>query len=251
MHGFWRGLGRWLSAAIVALALLEAYFIVRIALMARIDPRSTTFQRSEIWRLSMQGQGPLRWQQQWRDYGRISDNLKRAVIASEDDSFVNHDGVDWEAVEQAWERNAKAEEQAEQQAQTRAAQHKPPHALRIRGGSTITQQLAKNLFFSGERTLLRKGQELVLTYALEACLSKRRILALYLNSVEWGEGIFGAEAAAQHYFHKSAATLTAPEAARLAVRLPRPRYFERRPASPYLAHRAAIITARMRSAELP
>jgi monofunctional biosynthetic peptidoglycan transglycosylase len=251
MRGFWRGLGRWLLAAIVVLALLQAYFIVRSALMARIDPRSTAFQRSEIWRLSTRGQGTLRWQQQWRDYDQISDNLKRAVIASEDDSFVNHDGVDWDAVEQAWERNAKAEEQAEQQAQTRAAQHKPPRAPRIRGGSTITQQLAKNLFFSGERTLLRKGQELVLTYALEACLSKRRILALYLNSVEWGEGVFGAEAAAQHYFHKSAAALTAPEAARLAVMLPRPRYFERRPASPYLAHRAAIITGRMRSAELP
>jgi monofunctional biosynthetic peptidoglycan transglycosylase len=251
MRRFWQGLGRWLLAAVAALALLEVYFIARIALMAYIDPRSTAFQRSEIWRLTTQNQGPLRWQQQWRDYGQISEHLKRAVIASEDDSFVNHDGVDWEAVEQAWERNAKAEEQAEQQAQARAARHQPPPAPRIRGGSTLTQQLAKNLFFSGERTLLRKGQELVLTYALEACLSKRRILALYLNSVEWGQGIFGAEAAAQHYFHKSAAALTAPEAARLAVMLPRPRYFERRPASPYLAHRAAVITARMRSAELP
>jgi len=246
-RGFWHGLGRWLLAVIVVLGLLEAYFVGRIALMARINPRSTAFQRSEIWRLTTQSQGALHWQQQWRDYGQISDNLKRAVIASEDDSFVNHDGVDWDAVEKAWERNAKAEEQAE----ARAAQHRSPLAPRIRGGSTLTQQLAKNLFLSGERTLLRKGQELMLTYALEACLSKRRILELYLNSVEWGEGIFGAEAAAQHYFHKSAATLTAPEAARLAVMLPRPRYFERRPASPYLAHRAAVITARMRSAELP
>ena len=244
MRGFWRKLGRWLLPAVAALMLLEAYFIGRIALMARLDPRSTAFQRSEIWRLTTQGPGVSRWQQQWRDYDRISDHLKRAVIASEDDGFVIHDGVDWDAVEKAWERNAKAE----QQAQARTAQRKPP---RIRGGSTITQQLAKNLFFSGERTLARKGQELILTYALEAFLSKRRILELYLNNVEWGAGIFGAEAAAQHYFGKSAAALSAPEAARLAVMLPRPRYFEERPASPYLAQRAAVIAVRMRAAELP
>jgi monofunctional biosynthetic peptidoglycan transglycosylase len=251
MRRLWRQLAHWLLTTIVALALLQAYFVGRVAFMAFINPRSTAFERSQIWRLATQGRGPLRWQRQWRDYDQISDNLKRAVIASEDDNFVNHDGVDWDAIEKAWERNARAEEQAEQQAQTRVARHQSLRAPRIRGGSTITQQLAKNLFFSGERTLLRKGQELIPTYALEACLSKRRILALYLNSVEWGEGIFGAEAAAQHYFHKSAAALTAPEAARLAVMLPRPRYFERRPASPYLAHRAAVIMARMRSAELP
>jgi len=240
MRGFWRKLGRWLLPAVAALMLLEAYFIGRIALMARLDPRSTAFQRSEIWRLTTQGPGVSRWQQQWRDYDQISEHLKRAVIASEDDGFVTHDGVDWDAVGKAWERNNKAE----QQAQAR----KPP---RIRGGSTITQQLAKNLFFSGERTLARKGQELILTYALETFLSKRRILELYLNSVEWGAGIFGAEAAARHYFGKSAAALSAPEAARLAVMLPRPRYFEERPASPYLAQRAAVIAARMRAAELP
>ncbi|MDR0480022.1 MAG: transglycosylase domain-containing protein [Burkholderiaceae bacterium] len=256
-RGFWLGLKYWLLTALVALLLLQTYFAGRIALMARIDPRSSAFQRSEIWRLTTQkDQGPLRWQQQWRDYRQISDNLKRAVIASEDDSFTNNSGVDWDAVEQAWEHNAKAEEQAEtQQAKARAARRKtagkPPLAPRIRGGSTITQQLAKNLFLSGERTLLRKGQELALTYALKALLTKRRILELYLNSVEWGAGIFGAEAAAQHYFHKSATALTAPEAARLAVMLPRPRYFEQRPGSPYLAHRAAVIEERMRSAELP
>jgi len=242
-----RGSWRWLLTAVLALALLEGYFIARIALMAYIDPRSTAFQRSEIRRLTAQGQGAARWQQQWRDYDKIADTLKRAVIASEDDGFVNHDGVDWDAIEKAWQRNAKAAEQAE----ARAAQRQPASAPRIRGGSTITQQLAKNLFLSGERTLPRKGQELILTYALEALLTKRRILELYLNSVEWGAGVFGAEAAAQHYFHKSAALLTAPEAARLAVMLPRPRYFEQLPASPYLAHRATVIAARMRGAELP
>jgi len=140
---------------------------------------------------------------------------------------------------------------AEEAAAERAAQNRPARPIRIRGGSTITQQLAKNLLLSGERTLLRKGQELVLTYALEHLLDKRRILEIYLNHVEWGEGVFGAEAAAQHYFRKSAAQLSAWESARLAVMLPRPRYFEKLPRSPYLASRTRTIVARMRSAELP
>jgi monofunctional biosynthetic peptidoglycan transglycosylase len=130
----------------------------------------------------------------------------------------------------------------------------PPVATvpaKIVGGSTITQQLAKNLFLSGERTLLRKGQELVLTLLLETLLDKQRILEIYLNSVEWGEGIFGAEAAAQHYFRKPAARLSPYEAARLAVMLPRPRYFETRPNSDYLATRANAIVARMGSVDLP
>jgi monofunctional biosynthetic peptidoglycan transglycosylase len=124
-------------------------------------------------------------------------------------------------------------------------------APKIIGGSTITQQLAKNLFLSGERTLLRKGQELVLTLLLEAMLDKQRILEIYLNNVEWGEGIFGAEAAAQHYFRKPAARLSPYEAARLAVMLPRPRYFETRPNSEYLASRANTIVARMSVVVVP
>ena len=240
-----RTFGRWILLCLLALLLLEAFFIGRIALMALVDPKSTAFQRSEAWRLATQGE--LRWRQDWRDYDQISDHLKRAVIASEDDSFVNHEGVDWDAIEKAWQRNAKAEEAAA----ARAEQNRPARPVRIRGGSTITQQLAKNLFLSGERTLPRKGQELVLTYALETLLTKRRILEIYLNNVEWGEGVFGAEAAAQHYFRKSAAQLSAREAARLAVMLPRPRYFEKLPRSAYLNNRTSIIVGRMRSAELP
>ena len=240
-----RTFGRWILLCLLALLLLEAFFIGRIALMAVLDPKSTAFQRSEAWRLATQGE--LRWRQDWRDYDQISDHLKRAVIASEDDSFVNHEGVDWDAIEKAWQRNAKAEEAAA----ARAEQNRPARPVRIRGGSTITQQLAKNLFLSGERTLPRKGQELVLTYALETLLTKRRILEIYLNNVEWGEGVFGAEAAAQHYFRKSAAQLSAREAARLAVMLPRPRYFEKLPRSAYLNNRTSIIMGRMRSAELP
>ena len=240
-----RLLRRALLLTVAGLLLLQLCFIGRIALMAVLDPRSTSFERSEAWRLA--STGTLRWRQQWRDYEQISDHLKRAVIASEDDGFASHEGVDWDAIERAWERNAQAEEAAAQ----RAAQNKPARPLRIRGGSTITQQLAKNLLLSGERTLLRKGQELVLTYALEHMLTKRRILEIYLNSVEWGEGVFGAEAAAQHYFKKSAAQLNAWEAARLAVMLPAPKRFEKQPRSRYLNSRTNTIMARMRRSELP
>jgi monofunctional biosynthetic peptidoglycan transglycosylase len=239
---------RWLLLVLVAGLALQVFFLVRIATMATLDPQSTSFQRSEAWRVATQ-KGALRWRQQWVPYAGISDNLKRAVIASEDDRFAEHDGVNWEALEKAWQKNAKAEEQAARRAQSpQRPAARPP---RIVGGSTITQQLAKNLLLSGERTLLRKGQEVVLTFALERMLSKERILEIYLNSVEWGEGVFGAEAAAQHYFRKPASRLTAFEAARLAVMLPRPKYFEKLPNSGYLASRASTIAARMRDAELP
>ncbi|MBX3656722.1 MAG: monofunctional biosynthetic peptidoglycan transglycosylase, partial [Ramlibacter sp.] len=215
--------------ALAALA-LQLFFVGRIALMVAVDPQSTSFQRSEAWRLATE-KGSLRWRQQWVPYSQISDHLKRAVIASEDGDFINHDGVEWEAIEKAWKKNTKAEELAAKRAQAR------PNArpAKIVGGSTITQQLAKNLLLSGERTLLRKGQEFVLTIALELLLGKQRILEVYLNSVEWGEGVFGAEAAAQHYYRKPAAKLSAWEAARLAVMLPRPKYFEKVPNSGYLA----------------
>ena len=119
------------------------------------------------------------------------------------------------------------------------------------GGSTITQQLAKNLFLSGERNLLRKGQEFAITFMLEALLDKQRILEIYLNNVEWGEGVFGAEAAARHYFRVGANQLGPYQAARLAVMLPAPKRFERRPQSGYLASRASTIVARMGAVELP
>lgn len=230
---------RWLGLFVLALIALQLYFVGRIACMVVINPTSTSFQRSEAWRLA-EG-GTLRWSQRWVGYAQLSEHLKRAVLASEDDGFSNHDGVDWEALEKAWEKNAKAEQRAVRKHTT----------AKIVGGSTITQQLAKNLFLSGERTLLRKGQELVLTLLLEQLLSKQRILEIYLNSVEWGEGVFGAEAAAQHYFHKPASQLNAWESARLAVMLPRPRYFEKLPNSGYLANRAGIILGRMANTQLP
>ena len=240
------GLLRWLALVLMAVLALQLFFVLRVAAMAVLEPQSTAFQRSEAWRIRTE-KDRLQWRQQWVGYGQISDHLKRAVIASEDDGFSNHDGVDWDALEKAWQKNAKAEARAAKNAPAAKAGRTPKGV----GGSTITQQLAKNLFLSGERTLLRKGQEFVLTLLLEALLSKQRILEIYLNSVEWGEGVFGAEAAAQHYFRKPAAKLTALEAARLAVMLPRPRYFEKLPNSGYLAERAAVIVERLPNAQLP
>jgi monofunctional biosynthetic peptidoglycan transglycosylase len=242
---------RWLGLLLAALLALQLYFAGRIALMVWVDPQSTAFERSEAWRI-VNDKTPMNWRQQWVDYDNISDHLKRAVIASEDDGFAMHDGVDWDALEKAWQKNAKSEAKVAKLASgtpsKTARQVKP---AKVVGGSTITQQLAKNLFLSGERTLLRKGQEFVLTFMLEKLLSKERILEIYLNHVEWGEGVFGAEAAAQRYFKKSAAKLAPLEAARLAVMLPRPKYFEKLPNSNYVAERAGVIAARMQNAELP
>ena len=238
-----KAFGRWLAIVLCALLALQVFFVARIALAAWWNPQSTTFQRSEMWRIWHQSAQHRPWQQQWVDYAQISPHLKRAVLTSEDDGFMDHDGVQWDAIERAWERNQKALERA----QTR------PNAkpVVIYGGSTITQQLAKNLLLSGERSFLRKGQELLLAHTLELFLSKQRILEIYLNNVEWGQGIFGAEAASRFYFRKSAAQLTAPEAARLAVMLPRPRYYEQNPNSRYLHARTSIILRRMGGTALP
>lgn len=243
-----KAFGRWCMLLVCAGLCLQVFFLLRIASMGLMAPESTSFERSQIWQV-LTRQGQLPWRQLWVDENRISPLLKRAVLASEDSAFTQHQGIWWDALEKAWEKNAKSKAQAERRAQRRG-DAKPVEA-KIVGGSTITQQLAKNLFLSGERTLLRKAQEMVLTMGLEAFLSKRRILEIYLNSVEWGEGVFGAEAAAQHYFRKPASSLNAWESARLAVMLPRPRYFEQRSQSPYLASRAEVIVGRMNDVVLP
>ncbi|MGE0096745.1 MAG: monofunctional biosynthetic peptidoglycan transglycosylase [Hydrogenophaga sp.] len=241
-----RSFGRWLLWILLAGASLQLFFVARIALMAVVDPTSTAFMRSEAWRMasgSRDNDKSWNWSHQWVDHAQISPHLKRAVIASEDAGFTEHGGVDWAAIEGAWQKN----ERRQQLAEKRAARQpeKPAREPKIVGGSTITQQLAKNLLLSGERQLLRKGQELLLTLLLEALLDKRRILEIYLNSVEWGEGVFGAEAAAQRYFNKPASRLSPHEAARLAVMLPSPKFFETRQGSAYLARRTGTIVARM------
>jgi monofunctional biosynthetic peptidoglycan transglycosylase len=169
---------------------------------------------------------------QWVPYERISSQLKRAVVAAEDAKFSDHEGFDWEGIQKALEKNQKK-------------------GKVVAGGSTITQQLAKNLFLSADKTPWRKAQEAVITLMLEAVWDKRRILEIYLNVVEWGGGVFGAEAAARHYYGVPADRLSAEQAARLAVLLPNPRKFGRLPNSPYLAERTQIILGRMNAAAVP
>jgi len=231
----------------LSLVALQLFFALRILSMAWIDPQSTSFQRSEAWRLLV-SHGQIAWAQDWRDAGELGRQMPRAVIASEDAGFVEHGGIDWESLEEAWQKNQRAEARAE-----RAQQRNPnrPVKAKVVGGSTITQQLAKNLLLSGERTLPRKAQEAVLTLLIEALLDKPRILEIYLNNVEWGEGLFGAQAAARHYFRVDAARLSAEQAARLAVMLPAPKRFEKNPASAYVLGRAATIAARMGAVEVP
>ena len=263
MKAGWRALARILALLLLSALALQLYFVARVALMTVVDPQSTTFQRSEAWRLITEKHA-LAWSQQWTPYERISPNLKRAVIASEDAGFAEHSGVEWDALEKAWERNQKAEARFEKinaQLDRRlqrlpAGKAAPPKPIvrrepKVVGGSTITQQLAKNLFLGGERSLLRKGQEFAITFMLEGLLSKRRILEIYLNNVEWGEGVFGAEAAARHYFHVAAAGLGGMQAAQLAVMLPAPKRFEKRPGSAYVVGRAGTVSARMGAVELP
>ena len=248
-----RGVGRLVGMLAVALLALQLFFLLRIALMVVVAPESTSFQRSEIWRLVVE-KHQLPWSQESVPAGRISDNLRRAVIASEDAGFVEHHGVEWDAVEKAWSRNEKAQARVEaQQARPRRGADGKPRVVtpKVVGGSTITQQLGKNLFLSGERNILRKGQELVITMMLELLLGKERILTTYLNNVEWGEGVFGAQAASEHYFRTNAATLGPAQAARLAVMLPAPMRFEKSPASPYVLGRSATIVARMGGVDLP
>jgi monofunctional biosynthetic peptidoglycan transglycosylase len=252
-----RQVGRAVALVVICAVALQLYFLLRVAAMALVDPSSTTFQRSEIWRLAVDRQA-LDWSQEWADYDRISTHLKRAVIASEDAGFAEHSGIEWDAIERAWERNLRAQERADRLNQSllqrRPAPGAQPAALReprVVGGSTITQQLAKNLFLSGERTAARKAQEFAITLMLEAALSKQRILEIYLNHVEWGEGRFGAQAAARHYFRTDASQLAPLQAARLAVMLPAPKRFEKRPGSAYVQGRAAAVAARMAGVQAP
>lgn len=240
-------LGRFTALLLLSALALQLYVLARVALMTVVDPASTTFQRSEAWRL-LNAPGQAAWAQTPVPGHAISDHLRRAVIASEDAGFIDHGGVEWDAIEAAMAKNQRAQARA---AKANAKNPKREAVPKIVGGSTITQQLAKNLFLSGERNVLRKAQELLITFMLEACLSKSRILDIYLNHVEWGEGVFGAQAAARHYFRTDAARLSPAAAARLAVMLPAPKRFEKNPGSAYVSSRSAAIAARMGDVTLP
>lgn len=227
-----RNLFLWLIVVPMAIVLVvQLYFFVQIWWWVDHNPGSTSFMRRQL--SVLQEKNPTaKLQYKWVPYHRISNNLKRAIIASEDSNFSEHEGVDWEALQKAYEKNNRK-------------------GKVVAGGSTITQQLAKNLFLSGERSYLRKTQELIITYMLEFWMDKERIFEIYLNVVEWGNGVFGAEAAAQHYYGIPAANLGAGQAARLAVMLPNPRFFDKRQGSGYLMRRTGLILRRMGSAELP
>lgn len=222
----------WLILAPIAIVLaMQLYFFVQIWWWVDHNPGSTSFMRQQF--SALQEKNPaVKLRHKWVAYERISNNLKRAIIASEDSSFSEHEGVDWNALQKAYEKNAKK-------------------GKVVAGGSTITQQLAKNLFLSGERSYWRKGQEFIITYMLEFWMDKERIFEIYLNVVEWGSGIFGAEAAAQYYYGVSASGLGVSQAARLAVMLPNPRYYDKHRGSEYLARRTGLILRRMGAAELP
>ncbi|MDN7561628.1 monofunctional biosynthetic peptidoglycan transglycosylase [Burkholderia orbicola] len=215
--------GAWLAT--------QLFYLAQIALWSFVNPGSTAFMRTDAWWLS-RDTPPAQIRHQWVPYDQISRNLKRALIASEDSTFATNNGYDVDAILQAWEKN---------KARGRI----------VAGGSTITQQLARNLFLSREKSYIRKGQELIITWMLETVLDKERIFEIYLNSVEWGRGVYGAEAAARYYYKIPASRLGAWQSARLAVMLPKPRWFDAHRGSAYQGQRAAVIARRMGAAELP
>lgn len=223
-------LARGLGIALLLALFWQAVLLTQVVWWSRFDPGSTSFMRIRLAELR-EADPRAELRQQWVPYERISIHLKRAVVAAEDDRFLDHDGFDWEGIERALERNAE-------------------EGRVTAGGSTISQQLAKNLFLSSSRSWLRKGQEAAITLMIEATWDKRRILEVYLNVAEWGNGVFGAEAAARHYYGRPAASLGPAEAARLAVMLPNPRRYEKT-FGPRLAAHAARVQRRMANSQVP
>ena len=216
---------------VTVVLLLQLYFFLQIGWWVNHNPSSTRFMRDQL-ELMQQHKPDARLRHQWVPYKQISSHLKRAIIASEDAKFSGHQGVDWDALLKAYEKNAKK-------------------GKVVAGGSTITQQLAKNLFLSGGRSYVRKGQELVIAYMLEYWMDKQRIFEIYLNVAEWGPGIFGAEAAARHYYGVPASRLSPSQAAYLAALLPNPRVYGKNLYSSYMTRRANVILRRMNAAALP
>ncbi len=230
-----RRIGRWTLwiafAIFLALVVLQAWYAANIWWLRDHPPGETAFMAARLSELRAK-RPQARLQYVWVPYERISGNLKRAMIAAEDAKFVEHEGFDWDGIQQAMDKNLRK-----------------GHV--VAGGSTISQQLAKDLFLSGQRSYVRKAEEAVITVMLEAILDKRRIFEIYLNVIEWGNDLFGGEAAARHYFGVGVGELNAEQAARLAAMAPNPRHYESTPNSKGLARKIPIILARMPSAELP
>ncbi|QKV58497.1 MAG: monofunctional biosynthetic peptidoglycan transglycosylase [Dechloromonas sp.] len=230
-----RRLGRWLKWGLLGLIGVflawQLWLFGWVLLWKWVDPGTTRFMEIRLAELQVKNpEAQLR--KQWVPYERISPHLKRAIIASEDAKFVDHEGFDWDGIQKAMEKNQK-------------------RGRTVAGGSTISQQLAKNLFLTPTKSYFRKAEEAIITLMLESLWSKRRIFEVYLNVIEWGNGVFGAEAAARHYFGIGAGQLSPEQAAKLAGMVPNPRYYDRNRNAPGLARKTAIILARMPSAELP
>ena len=230
-----RRLGRWLKwslLGLIGLVLAWQFWLLGWVLFWKwVDPGTTRFM--EIRLAELREQNPdARLKMQWLPYERISPHLKRAIIAAEDARFVDHEGFDWEGIQKAIEKNQK-------------------RGRAVAGGSTISQQLAKNLFLTPTRSYFRKIEEAIITLMLETLWSKRRIFEVYLNVIEWGNGVFGAEAAARHYFGIGATQLGPEQAAKLAGMVPNPRYYDRNRNAPGLARKSVIILGRMPGAEIP
>jgi monofunctional glycosyltransferase len=224
---FWRGL----LALVVLIVLYQLWVLAHVWWWIDHNPDSSAFMETQL--EILQDKNPdAELRHRWVPYSRISNHLKRAVIAAEDAKFVDHEGFDWEGIQNAYEKNLKK-------------------GKIVAGGSTISQQLAKNLFLSGRRTPWRKLEEAMITVMLENLMSKRRILEIYLNVIEWGSGVFGAEAAARHYYKTSAAGLEPEQAARLAAMVPNPRYYDSHRSARGLGRKTGIILARMPMVELP
>jgi monofunctional biosynthetic peptidoglycan transglycosylase len=226
---------RWFKRALTALVLVlllwQGWYLGWVVWWRHVDPGTTSFMAQRL--DALREKNPkAELKHRWVDYAQVSVHLKRAVIAAEDDKFIDHEGFDWEGIQKAIEKNQRK-------------------GRVVAGGSTISQQLAKNLFLSSDKTPWRKAQEALITVWLELLWDKRRILEVYLNVVEWGDGVFGAEAAAQRYFGGGAGQLSAEQAARLAVLLPAPRKFEKNPHSAYLNQRTLTILARMQHSAVP
>jgi monofunctional biosynthetic peptidoglycan transglycosylase len=227
----WKAFCYTLGILFIGLLLYQGWFAAHIWYWTGHNPSTTSFMQARLERLREKDPA-ANLKQQWASYARISNELKRAVIVAEDAKFSEHDGFDWEGIQKAIEKNQR-------------------RGKVVAGGSTISQQLAKNLFLSGDKTLWRKGEEAIITWMLETLMDKERILEIYLNVAEWGNGVFGAEAAARHYYNVSAASLNPEQAAHLAAMLPRPLYYEHNRNSDYLQRYSESIRARMPSAQLP
>jgi monofunctional biosynthetic peptidoglycan transglycosylase len=219
---------KWLGIIIVV---YQLWIFLHICWWVNHNPSTSAFMEDRLEVLQEDNPDAV-LKHRWVDYKKISPNLKRALIAAEDAKFVDHEGFDWEGIQKAYEKNLKK-------------------GKVVAGGSTISQQLAKNLFLSTKRTPWRKAEEAMITVMLEAMMSKRRIFEIYLNVIEWGNGIFGAEAAAKYYYHTSAKNLSAQQAAALAAMVPNPMYYDKHRQARGLLRKTGIIEARMNSAEIP